>query len=474
MSSKFNEAGLKAEYLISNNKDKSTRDNIKRRLINKEINYLFVVDIFNEGVDIPEVDTVLFLRPTESLTIFLQQLGRGLRLSDNKDFLTVLDFVGNAREEYDFNGKFRALIGKTNSSTKDEIENSFPHLPLGCSIILEKKAKEYILDNINKAMTLNKVKLINKIKNYKHQTNLPLNIKNFTKINNIPLEYIYKKNTWSNLCYQAGILKTFDSKNEKELFRAISKKWLLSRSLSYFKFISKLIETNFNISNFKSENDKLLLIMLYYDFWQDENLFDSLERGIKAIGENKILIKELKEIIEILIDRINYIEKDIELPYSQPLKLYSRYTREQILSAFGKNKLEKKGSSREGVLYIKEKNTELLFVTLEKTEDKYSPTTMYDDYAINENLFHWQSQNSTRPDSPKGKSYIEHEKLNKIILLFVRESNKNKFNSVMPYIFLGKLFYKSHTGSQPMNIIWKLEEEIPHYLRKTIIKMDKN
>ena len=91
--------------------------------------------------------------------------------------------------------------------------------------------------------------------------------------------------------------------------------------------------------------------------------------------------------IQILISKINYVESDLNLPYSSPIKVHSRYTREQILSAFGQNTLEKKASSREGVLNIKDKNTELLFVTLEKTEDRYSPTTMYDDYAISETLF---------------------------------------------------------------------------------------
>jgi superfamily II DNA or RNA helicase len=134
MAEKFCLAGLKADYLTSDNSQ--DREALRRRLLNKEINYLFVVDIFNEGVDIPEIDTVLFLRPTESLTIFLQQLGRGLRLAENKECLTVLDFIGNSRPEYNFENKFRALIGKTTTTVKKEIEDNFPHLPLGCSIIL--------------------------------------------------------------------------------------------------------------------------------------------------------------------------------------------------------------------------------------------------------------------------------------------------------------------------------------------------
>ena len=468
MSNKFCNAGLKADFLISGS---SNRDDVKSRLLKKEINYLFVVDIFNEGVDIPQIDTILFLRPTESLTVFLQQLGRGLRFAENKECLTVLDFVGNARDEYDFEGKFRNLIGKTSNSVKDEIENEFPHLPLGCSIILEKKAKEHILTNIKKATILGRRRLISKISNYKNQTTLPLTIKNFTKINNLSLEKLYKKDSFSKLCYEANIVKDFSEINEKELIRAISKKWLLTRSHSYFEFILELIDNNFNFTKEVLEKSKESFLMLYYDFFQDPNMFVSLIEGIKYIGNNKTLINELKEVIEILIDKINHLESDLDLSYSCPIKLHSRYTREQILSGFGQNSFEKKSSSREGVLNIKEKNTELLFVTLEKTEDKYSPTTMYDDYAINDRLFHWQSQNSTKPDSPKGLCYINHQKENKDIILFVRESNHNENNNVMTYVCLGKVFYKSHYGSQPMSITWELENKIPPFLWKSIAKM---
>ncbi len=174
MAEKFNLSGLKAEYLTA--KNSSDRDRIREQFKKKEFNYLFVVDIFNEGVDIPEIDTVLFLRPTESLTVFLQQLGRGLRLAEGKDCLTVLDFVGNSRPEYDFENKFRALIGKTTTSVQKEIEDDFPHLPLGCSIVLEKKTKETILENIKKATSLNVNQLIIKIRNFQHQSTLDLTL----------------------------------------------------------------------------------------------------------------------------------------------------------------------------------------------------------------------------------------------------------------------------------------------------------
>lgn len=470
MSKKFSSAGFKANYLTSeNNKE---REIIRNQLKNQEINYLFVVDIFNEGVDIPEIDTVLFLRPTESLTVFLQQLGRGLRLSEGKDCLTVLDFVGNARPEYDFENKFRALIGKTTTSVYKEIEDDFPHLPLGCSIVLEKKTKETILANIRKAMSLNVNQLITKIINFKHQTTLPLTLNNFMKLNTISLESIYKKDSWSRLCQRAGVIDDFDSVNEKQIYSAIKNKWFSTNSISYFEFILGLAKKDFkiDIKDF-SENELSMLLMLHYDVWQNAAGFNSLEESINQIGKNKILVNEIIEVLEILIDRIDFKEIDIQLPYDQPLKVHARYTRDQILAAFKLSTFEKKSSSREGVAENSNLNTELLFINLIKSEEDFSPTTMYDDYAISETLFHWQSQNSTRPDLGKGLTYINHQKINKKILMFVREKAKDENGNTMGYVFIGEANFKENEGEKPMNIKWELHEPIPNYLWKESAKM---
>lgn len=470
MAEKFNLAGIKAAFLTS--KNSSERELIRNQFRNKEFNYLFVVDIFNEGVDIPEIDTVLFLRPTESITIFLQQLGRGLRLSEGKDCLTVLDFVGNSRPEYDFESKFRALIGKTTTSVQKEIEADFPHLPLGCSIVLEKRTKETILENIRKATSFNVNQLITKIRNFQHQTTLPLTLQNFIDLNHIPLEAIYKKDNWSRLRQKAGVIQDFDKLNEKQIYSAINKKWLSTNSTSYFNFILKIARKDFKIEiKDYSENELKMLLMLHYDVWQSASGFNSLEESINQIGENKVLVEEIIEVLEILSDRVDFKEIDIELPYQQPLKVHARYTRDQILAAFGDSSFDRKSSNREGVAFIENINSELLFVDLLKSEEDYSPTTMYDDFAISEILFHWQSQNQTRDDLGKGLTYINHEKLGKRILLFVREQSKNQFNNTMGYVFIGEAKFKNYEGSKPMSIKWELHEPIPNYLWKESAKM---
>ncbi|MEO9954442.1 DUF3427 domain-containing protein [Nonlabens sp.] len=470
MCEKFTLAGLKSDYLASSNSN--DRENIRQKLEKKEINYLFVVDIFNEGIDIPQIDTILFLRPTESLTVFLQQLGRGLRLFEDKDCLTVLDFVGNAHSEYNFESKFRALIGKTNTTVIKELEDNFPHLPLGCSIILEKKAKESILSNIASTTSFNKKRIIKKIQQFQNETNLQLNIRNFTQFYNIPVETLYKRGSWKRLCQIAGKIDDFESTNEKVIVSAISNKWLSTNSLIYFSFILKIAKQNFQIeiSTF-NEKEKLMLLMLHYDVWQQAGGFDTIEKSIQAIGLNTVLVLEIQEVLELLIEGINFREKPLELPYEQPLQLHGRYTRDQILVAFGLSTFEKKSSNREGAAENKILKTEVLFINLVKSEENFSPTTMYDDYAVTESLFHWQTQNEAGPNTGKGISYIQHEKNSKKILLFVREKQKNEFGKSIGYVFIGEGKLKDHYGSKPMSINWVLEEPMPNYLWKDAAKL---
>ena len=137
--------------------------------------------------------------------------------------------------------------------------------------------------------------------------------------------------------------------------------------------------------------EKAMCLMLHYDVWQAAGGFYSLEESIRAIGNNKILVEEIIEVLDILIDKIDFIEKEIELPYSQPLKVHSRYTRDQILAAFGFSTFKRKSSNREGVAENKSLNTELLFIDLIKSEKDFSPSTLYEDYALSESIFHWQS-----------------------------------------------------------------------------------
>ena len=463
MAMKFVEKGIKAADLTSDNSN--DRVSLLNKLKTKEINYLFVVDMFNEGVDIPQIDTVLFLRPTDSLTIFLQQMGRGLRLHEGKECLTILDFVGNSNPEYDFEHKFRAMIGKTHIAVRDEIETDFPHLPLGCSIVLERRAKEIILTNIKKATSSGLRNLVKKIQNFRNSYTIALNLANLLKFESLDLVTVYKsKNTWDYLLREAGIKKDFIATDfDTQIGRMLGTTWLSTDSISYFEKVSSFLKNEYNF-DFKSSENQIFLLMLFYDIFQDspnkigyKNAID----GIKAVFINKNLKEEVLSYLEVRINQCECIEKAIALNLQFPLKVHGRFTRSQILVALQLSNDVNKSSNREGVALNNFLKIEALFITLDKSEGAYSPSTMYEDYAIRENLFHWQSQNATRPNSPKGLSYINHLKDGKSILIFVREKNKEENGLIMAYVFLGRAKYSSHLGSQPMSIKWILEEAIP-------------
>lgn len=129
----------------------------------------------------------------------------------------------------------------------------------------------------------------------------------------------------------------------------------------------------------------------------------------------------------------------------------------------------KPATVREGVKWLPEKQLDVFFVTLNKADKDYSPTTMYKDYSINESLFHWQSQSTTAENSATGQRYIHHREKGNRVLLFVREFKADaRFGGAGAYTYLGTVNYVKHEGSRPMNITWKLDRPIPaKFLKKT-------
>ena len=470
MSSQLLLKGISADVLTSENSHE--RQQKQQALRAGSINILCVVDIFNEGVDIPEVDTLLFLRPTESLTIFLQQLGRGLRLADGKECCTVLDFVGNSRPEYDFANKFRALVGKSNRAISEEIKEGFSHVPLGCRIELTKRTQEMVLSNIRQA-SLTQRRLIAMIRQFPEHTTLPLTLTNFlTQHPELDLNELYKRGCWTDLVLQSREQSDTVS-SEKNVFKilkkAIHNRLLTCDDYGYLSFLKELCQNRFTLKN----NANRYALMCHYDFWQKTGPdcgFKSIEQSLSQLEQIGINT-ELADVISWQMQRIKHQQPIMENLPDVPIKIHARYSREQVLVAFGATTFERQPPAREGVFVIQSDNIELMFVTLNKNEKQFSPTTMYHDYAINEYLFHWQSQNSARPDRGKGKEYIHHKEIGKRLFLFVREQTRDEYGRTMGFVNFGEVDYISHTGSQPMNINWKLRTPMPSFMWQHTAKL---
>jgi len=462
MAASFIQANIPSACLHS----KSSRDErftMQRRLVNHEIHFVFVVDLYNEGIDIPELNTILFLRPTESLTIFLQQLGRGLRLSEGKECLTVLDFVGRQHVNYHFGERMSALLSASQKALVQQVEENAYYLPKGCYLQLEKVAQERILENI-KANITTKKSIIQKIRDFKRETGKELRLKNFLTYHSLRPADLYQRNTLCELARQAG---TFSY--SEEMNRGFSKNAALRLmdvdAPNFLRFCQLVLGNPDAISYEKlSEYEKKMLTMLWFTL-HDETYSGSLNT-IHEIFSDTIetgqIYDEVLDLLDYNYKALEFVPDDINLGFEIPLELHCTYTRSQIFAALGHYSLTNKQThgSREGVLYLSEKNVDVFFITLNKTEEHYSPTTMYKDYAISERLFHWQSQSTTSESSPTGKRYIEHEAKGHKILLFVREQKKIG-SRTEPYIFLGTARYISHEGSRPMSIVWELDYPMP-------------
>lgn len=465
MSDYFNTRGILSIFLVGISPDKE-RNSAKAKLVSGEIRFIFVVDIYNEGVDIPEVNTVLFLRPTESLTIFLQQFGRGLRLAENKECLTVLDFIGQANNKYNFEDKFAALLSNSTKSVQREIKEGFVSVPKGCYIQLEKKAKEYILDNIRSSFGI-KAGLIFRIAAFEEDTGQQLTLESFAEYYHLDVRKIYIRDNFSRLCFLAGVRDYFSEPMEELMTKAFARICAID-SRRWIEFLLDVLPKADKLNVDLLPNDeKRMLQMFQFTVWQksaEECGFNSIKDGLMQIKDNPVMFTELLEILKYNYNHIDFIDEPVDLGFECPLDLHCTYTRDQILVAMD---YMKPSIVREGVKYLPDKNIDVFFITLNKSDKDYSPTTMYNDYSINDNLFHWQSQSTTSETSPTGQRYINHKELCSKVLLFVREFKKDIVGAA-PYTFLGPADYIKHEGSKPMNIIWRLHKPIlAKYLKKT-------
>jgi hypothetical protein len=419
------------------------------------VNVLFAADLFNEGLDLPDVDTVLFLRPTESATVFLQQLGRGLRRTRTKAVLTVLDFVGYHRKEFRFDAKLRALTGQTRRGLERDIEHGFPFLPAGCQIVMDKQAQSLVLENIRAQIANRWQQMVSELHSYGDQ-----DLGTFLDESGIELSDILRRgsHSWTRLRRDAGLSTRNGSALEEKLLkriRAFAHVDDRPRAETYERLLSDDSPPYAELS----PSEQRFAQMLFFSLWSDGGGHTSFEDGLAALRRERATRDELRSVVDLSFEAARHHALELTGDLSDvPLKVHARYQREEVLAALGYASLQRKPNSfREGVLYVADANVDAFFVTLKKSEADYSPTTMYRDYPISPTLFHWESQSTTSVASTTGQRYLTGSST---VLLFVREEQRDEFGTA-PYLFLGPAHHVSHTGERPIAITWQLEHAMP-------------
>ncbi|MDT0613383.1 DUF3427 domain-containing protein [Streptomyces lancefieldiae] len=420
---------------------------------------IFSVDLFNEGLDIPDVDTLLLLRPTNSATVFLQQLGRGLRRTETKPVLTVLDFIGQHRAEFRFEEQFRAVTNLSRNRLVEHIERDFPQLPSGCQIILEGKAKDLVLNNVRTQLGATVRTLVKEVKEY----NTP-RLADYLRESRREIKELYKsENSWTTVLRGAGLITEAAPSGESALLKRVHAFLHVDdpeRAQAYLR----ILEDDAPPYEALSPTDQAYARMLFFNLWDNAGGFTSFQEGLASLHQQRALRDELRQVLSYVIEQADHFPIALSGRLGQvPLKVHSAYNRSEILAALGVARFggQMPRSFAQGVQWVEELQTDALLITLEKNEKDFSPTVRYKDYARSPTLFHWESQNATAADSPTGLRYQQHARRGSHILLFMRRYKNTDIGKSQPWMLLGPATYVEHTGSKPMAITWHLEHALP-------------
>lgn len=379
---------------------------------------VFAVDLFNEGIDVPEVDTLLMLRPTESGTLFLQQLGRGLRRADGKAVCTVLDFVGNQRREFRYDGKYRAMLGGVSrTGAQRAIEGGFPFLPAGCSADLDPVAQQVVLRSIRESLPSTWPARVTELRSLGD-----VGLATFLTESGFDLEDIYAGGrSWTALRRAAGLPVPDSGEDDVAVLRAVGRLSHVDDPARIAPYRSVLDGVEPPDLESLDVRDRRLARMLLGSL-STLPAASPLTAGLAQVWAHPQVRAEALELLGLLSGRMTHVGDDLGPALADvPLRVHARYTRIEALAALGAGTGNLRPPAwQSGVWREPSVPADVFAFTLDKSKGGFSPTTRYRDAALSPELVHWESQTATSVASETGQRYLHHAELGSHILLFAR------------------------------------------------------
>jgi superfamily II DNA or RNA helicase len=454
----LNRAGLPAACVVGTTAPE-VRRRAPQRLLSGELCALVTVDLYNEGIDLPMVDTLLLLRPTQSPVLFQQQIGRGLRLAPGKESCLVLDFVGQHRAEFRFDRLLSSLTGLSRRELVDGVENGFGSLPPGCHIHLQRQTREQVLQGLRSLTSQNWRRLKTELQTYAAlRGRSAIQLADFLHDQALELEDIYRTGTgqgrsgWTSLKRDAGLIVAEPGPEEDYLSRRFGDLLHVDdpRRLDVMTAVGSLQGS----SPALNAEDALGVQMLAYQIDGRYEQAAGHEAFLERLEGHPAIAAELVELSALLQARSTLGAHPVPGLEDTPLCLHAGYGAREILTAVGWLTASRRVPFQAGTLSLLSRKTELLFVTLDKSEG-YHDRIAYHDYAISAERFHWQSQNSAGPDTPGGRRYLDSATNGWQFQLFVRPRKGEAYRAC------GSVTLESAEGDRPMSIVWRLQTPLP-------------
>ena len=310
MARSFDAAGVPARA-VSGATPAVERAEALRALRAREVNVLFTVDLFNEGLDVPDVDTLLLLRPTQSATIFLQQLGRGLRRTADKPVLTVLDLIGQQRREFRFDLKYRALTGATRVGLMRQLEQGFAYLPSGCELVLDPVAQSTVLENVRRQLGLSRKQLVAEVKSHGD-----LDLRSWLAESGRELADVYRSNgSWTLLRRAAGLATAPAGPAEEALLRrvgALAHVDDAERAQTYDRLLREPVA-----DDALAEREQRFARMLLFSLWPNGGGHASYQVGFDVLLDHPAVRDELRQVIALGLEATEHVPLPLEAGLQQ-------------------------------------------------------------------------------------------------------------------------------------------------------------
>ena len=428
------------------------------RLRAGELCALITVDLFNEGVDVPEVDTLLLLRPTQSALLFQQQLGRGLRLSKDKESCLVLDFVGHHNADFRYDRLLGSITGLPRRQLKDSIEHGFSALPVGCHVQLQHQVRSRILESLSRQISNQWRQLKVELTSLAALTGREPTLGQFLREQGIELSDVYRDSGirgWTNLRRDAGLLIAEPGPEEAYLSERLSN--LRHRdALDQIEILRTAAELATSGGQ-PSVEDSHRLQMLAYQIDGTRDRIGDPNSFISRLRQNPAIQEELNQLADVLEQHSSLSHTPLPGLEGTSLLLHASYELREILTATGILTATARPLVNTGVHRVDDQKLELMFVTLDKSNG-YHAAIAYHDHAISPTRFHWQSQNSAGPETGAGRRYLESATNGWQFQIFVRPNRES------PYVACGPVTLVEATGARPMNIVWALTRALPAHL----------
>ena len=473
LSEKFNQTGRYHTIMLSGDDSQQSREDAIDRLVSDtrtdKLDYIFTVDIFNEGVDVPEINQVILLRPTESPIIFVQQLGRGLRKAEGKEFVIVLDFIGN----YQTNYMIPIALSGDRSGNKDNIRRSLMegnNIIKGASTIyFDEISRDRIYKSIDTA-DLNQVRLLKKeYQSLKYKLGRIPHLKEFDDLGELdPLRIIDKKGSYQAFLrdYESDFTEKWSDK-QYQILEFISRKFASGMRIHELAILKLLIEQSeksidveaFLSSRYGANLDKKtrtsVASVLRGEFFRGDRfhiaLAEEKEQGFVLSNALKIALEDtpfrtaICELIDFGIYRHN---RDYSHQYAQTnFNLYKKYTYSDVCWLLNWKK-EEVSLNIGGYKFDSYSKTYPVFINYEK-EDDIAATTRYEDRFIDPSSLTAISKSRRTIESDDVQNAIHSEERDILMPLFVRKNKDDQTSK--EFYFLGTIRHNGHLHQFVMN-----------------------